>query len=106
MSNSAAASLPPEVRIANLPPGCKDKRLETFKIRPFRTTHTSPFLLCFATLFHGVNLLRRIIIFIVFILPSIPKCTDDCVGQERQLFTIHGRQERMARSVTQICKLA
>ena len=32
-----------KVNMANSPPGCRDRKFETFKTRPFKTTHTSPF---------------------------------------------------------------
>ena len=49
MSKSAVASFPANVSMANSPPGCCDKKFETFSTRPFRITHASPYLLCFAT---------------------------------------------------------
>ena len=49
MSNSAVASLPAKVKIANSLPGCWEKKLDTLRTRPCKTTQTSPFLVCLAT---------------------------------------------------------
>merc|ERR1711997_882856 len=49
MSNSAVASFPAKVRIANSPPGCCDKKLVTLSTRLWRTTQQSVFVVCFPT---------------------------------------------------------
>mmetsp|Transcript_128882 Transcript_128882/g.401009 ORF Transcript_128882/g.401009 Transcript_128882/m.401009 type:complete len:210 (-) Transcript_128882:80-709(-) len=49
MSNSAVASLPAKVRIASSPPGCWERKLETFSTRSCRMTQQSPLVVCLAT---------------------------------------------------------
>ena len=50
MSNSTVASLPAKVKIANFLPGCWEKKLDTLRTRPCKTTQTSPILTACTTM--------------------------------------------------------